>query len=299
MSQIKKVLVIINPLSGGKDKSLVRDSIISCCSSDYDYKFVFTEYRGHAKELAQHADADIVVAVGGDGTINEVASGLAGSEKTLGVIPMGSGNGFANHLHIPHSIQKAVSVLETGNAVEIDQGIIDGRAFLCTCGIGLDAEVGYWFDRFSKKRGLLEYARSFWAVWKTFSPQKYKLVVDGRTMEINATLITIANANQWGNQALIAPNASLKDGLFDVTIIKPVKFHNLLGLFVRLFLGTIDKSRHAVSFRCSKLVAECAGEPQYCHYDGEPMRVYENISISFRPDRLKVLVPDSRDFNNI
>lgn len=185
---MKKLLFIINPHSGKRHsidiETLARQRLNP---SAFRLEFVRTEYAGHAVELASDSDADIVVAVGGDGTVNEVARGLAGSEKTLGIIPTGSGNGLARHLGISCKPDKALETLSLMKTSTIDCGVMNGRLFCCSCGAGLDADVSAMFAS-SKKRGLGTYIVDAFKVWKDFKPGHYKLSVDGRETEIDAVL---------------------------------------------------------------------------------------------------------------
>lgn len=216
----QKLLFIVNPLAGGgKRSSGIEHNIglqLNC--TRYDAEVRYTRYPGHATELAKASDAVCVVAVGGDGTVNEVASGLVGTGKVLGIIPCGSGNGFANHLGISRNLNEAIRVINEGASFASDYATINGTPFLCSCGVGLDADVSYAFSS-SKKRGHITY------VFKTITrvlcckEQQYSLAYNGIEVKVSAIMITVGNANQWGNNYYICPDASLQDGILDVTIL--------------------------------------------------------------------------------
>ena len=219
---MEKIAFVINPVSGTKNKSNIRQII----EKELDTKlfepiFVFTEHCGHAKELTKNFVEDgikFVVAVGGDGTINETAGALIHTESALGIIPVGSGNGFALHIGIPKNVKKAVQKLNNANIVSVDYGLKNEQPFFCTCGVGFDAYVSTEFAK-SGKRGFINYIKKSISCYFSYKPEKYSLLGNDIDMDINAFLITFANASQWGNNAYIAPKASITDGLLDIAIM--------------------------------------------------------------------------------
>ena len=258
----------------------------------------FTEYAGHAVELArQYARMgfDAVVAVGGDGTVNEVARGLVMgygnrpvSERTaLGIMPMGSGNGFARHLGIPIRPQKAIEMINHSEPISVDYGLANGKLFVSTCGTGFDALIADHFAG-SSKRGFSTYLQNIIHDAFSYHAQTYHIVGDGLDVTHKAFLITFANANQWGYEALIAPKASIQDGKMDIMLMSS---HALLGsasLALRLFAGSIDDSHFMDTLRAREVTLE-REEAAPFHIDGDPVEMEKDIHIRIVEDGLRVL----------
>lgn len=282
------ILFIVNPISGGRNKNLLI-AAIKHGMDGYDFDIVRTEYAGHAAILARETSAETVVAVGGDGTVSEVARALVGTGKTLGIIPCGSGDGLARHLHISHILFHSLRTIKNGAVTTIDHGLINGKPFFCTCGVGLDAIVS---DKFAKasRRGLPTYIEKALQTWIHFKPENYHLEIDGKAYELKAVLITVGNANQWGNEGRIAPMASLCDGLLDVTVIKPFRNVDIPLLAAQLMDGRLNHNGHVLCLRGRdvKIVRDSEGP---AHFDGDPMMLGREIGVSIVPAALKVLVP--------
>lgn len=292
---MKKVLLIVNPISGGKDKApIVKDVLKTIDSTRFSTEVVHTEYAGHASKLAAESDADIVVAVGGDGTQNEVARAIAGTSKTLAIIPCGSGDGLALHLGISRRPAKAAGTICSGSVVNADYGIFESHPFFCTCGVGLDAMVGWRFAQ-SGSRGLVSYIKSTIKTWFPFKPERYRVSVDGKLIwDAPASMITVGNANQWGNRAYITPHASVCDGELDITIVGPFRVWAFPGLLWHMMAGSADKSRHARCFRGKSITIERENEGP-AHFDGDPIIMGRSMEISLVPRVLKILVPKGRE----
>ena len=281
---LDSTLFIVNPISGKGASS--KSGIVSFLKKE-GCEVVFTERAGHAVELARNSSAGTVVAVGGDGTVNEVATGLAGTGRTLGIIPCGSGNGLARHLGISMRFRKAYEQLKSGSVVPLDEGFIDGRPFFSACGVGLDAMVSEKFAK-SGSRGLKTYIRESFNVWHNFIPERYAITLDGTLIEREAALVSINNSNQWGNGVKVAPQARTDDGLLDVTIVK--MFHTVEApvMLARLLDGTFWKSVRVEHFKASSvsILRESDG-PAHC--DGEYMEAGPKLEISIIPAALKVI----------
>ncbi|MBR6117480.1 MAG: diacylglycerol kinase family lipid kinase [Paludibacteraceae bacterium] len=293
---MKNIAFIINPISGAKETQNAKKKLPKLIMQTLDMEqwlpnIVFTEYAGHATELAyQYARMgfDAVVAVGGDGTINEVARGLKDTKTALGIIPMGSGNGFARHLNISIRPQKALEMLNHSEPIAVDYGLANGKLFVSTCGTGFDAVVA---DNFagSNKRGFMTYLQNTLKVAWSYHPQTYHIVGDGLDVTHKAFLITFANANQWGYEALIAPKASLQDGKMDIMLMSS---HAILGsasLALRLFTGSIDNSYFMDTLRAKEVTLEREEKAPF-HIDGDPVEMEKDIHIKIVPDGLRVLV---------
>ena len=261
----------------------------------YDYEIIHTQYKGHATELAREYAArryDAVIAVGGDGTVNEVGCGLIGTDTALGIIPCGSGNGLARHLGIPIDPFKAVKWLDKSIFTDIDYGTMNGQPFFCTCGVGFDAKVS---DSFSKSgsRGVLTYLESIMKEIATYHNETYKLSFDNSSETFEAFFITCANADQWGNNAFIAPTASLQDGLLDVIAAHPFGVVDAPLIAFQLFNRQIDKNPKVDVRKCNGVTITRQKEGP-AHYDGDPVIMGREIRIEIVPSGLKVLIPDKR-----
>lgn len=287
---MKKICFVVNPLSGGKDKGSILKAI---ARHDFAYETVFTKRPGHATEIARSTDADIVVAVGGDGTVSEVAKGLVGTDKILGIIPCGSGDGLALHLGISRKTEKALRTLEEGITASMDYGLIDGKPFFCTTGVGLDAEVAWQFDK-ADKRGLWTYISLAWRIWRHFTPDTYTIDVDGQTLVTPAVIVTVGNANQWGNQARICSLASLTDGTLDITIVKPFHTWEIPMLATRLLTGFAHKSRRTIMLRGKRITIHRSSIGP-AHHDGDPCMKGTDITVEVAPAALRVIVPKGRN----
>lgn len=277
-------LFIINPISGKGRRAKIKAAL-----EGSGHRVVVTEYAGHAEILAREAAEKVVVAVGGDGTVNEVARGLLGTDKTLGIIPCGSGDGLARCLGISHHLSKALSIIEKGRTQPLDAGFINSRAFFSVCGVGFDADVSRLFAE-SGHRGLKTYVEQALKLWADYKPDTYTINIDGREWTQEAVLITVGNSNQWGNEAKVTPHASCCDGHLDITILD--NFHNieLPLLATALMAGHCDISHrvHCYTGRNISIKRPHAGA---AHFDGDWFNTGDTLDISIRPSALKVLVP--------
>ena len=241
----RKVLFVYNPISGSRRLIPVLPIIERFINTDlYDYSVISTDHKGHATELArEYADKkyDAVIAVGGDGTVNEVGCGLIGTDTAMGIIPCGSGNGMARHLGIPIDPFKAVKWLNKSIVTDIDYGTINGHPFFCTCGVGFDATVSETFSN-SGSRGVLTYMESILLNIANYKDELYKLSFDNSSETFESFIVTCANADQWGNNAFIAPTASMQDGLMDVVVIHPFTPLDAPLLAFQLFNKQLDKN---------------------------------------------------------
>lgn len=301
-SEKKHITFIVNPISGTQEKEQIIALINEYLDIDkYTFQIIYTQYAGHAEEIAAQCAEDshfAVVAVGGDGTVNEVARALTHTHTALGIIPCGSGNGLARHLQISMQPRKAIEAINEGLIERMDYGTINRRKFFCTCGVGFDAFVSLKFAE-AGKRGLNTYIEQSLNASLNYKPETYKLTIDGNETEIyQAFLIACGNAAQYGNNAYIAPKATLTDGLLDVTILNPFTPLDVPSLALQLFTKTIDQNSHIKTFRC-KTINIRREKPGVVHYDGDPVMMGANLKVKIHHAGLHVIVPtdDNKDIN--
>ena len=288
----KKIAFIINPLSGsGKKKELPAMIQHELDNNVFDPEIVYTKYRGHGTILAREfvvRGFQIVVAVGGDGTVNEVACSLIHTETSLGIIPIGSGNGLARHLSIPMNVKKAVQQLNQSESIFMDYGLVNEHPFFCTCGTGFDAYVSAEFAK-GKKRGVMRYIEKMITGYFSYKSQNYHLQGTGIDLKTKAFVMTFANASQWGNNAYIAPQASVQDGKIDISIMSSFPIIAIPTLALQLFAKTIDKDLFMTTLRTDEITLTREESGPF-HYDGEPYVEGTEIQVKTIHDGLKVLV---------
>ncbi|MFO7657025.1 MAG: diacylglycerol kinase family lipid kinase [Bacteroidales bacterium] len=289
----ERIIFILNPVSGTHRKDNIESLILGNINHDiYKPEVILTRYKGHAVKIAMKAVSEgvrKVVAIGGDGTVNEVASALVGTKCALGIIPGGSGNGLARYLGIPLIHKEAVRMLNNCSIRKIDAGLVNKNYFFCTCGIGFDAHVGKVFDKL-EGRGFLNYVKTAVIEFFSYNPKKYKLFIDGIKIRERAFLVTFANAGQYGSNAYIAPAAQIDDGLLDICIMKPFPRFKWLLLGLRLFNKTIDKSKYLLIFRGKEICVK-RKKKYTIHIDGDPVKTKKNINVTVLQKALRVMVP--------
>ncbi|MFC2151143.1 diacylglycerol/lipid kinase family protein [Bacteroidota bacterium] len=287
-----KILFVINPISGNKPKKFIIDLIEEKFPEDqFKTKIIFTRFAGEATQIVKkytQKEYKKVVAVGGDGTINEVASAIVDTEAVLGIVPFGSGNGLARHLKIPLKAQKALDLIKKGNSQKIDYGKINDQKFFCTTGVGFDAHIGHLFDKM-EGRGFSNYIKATVSEFRRYKPKRYEISMNGTTIMRDAFLITFANASQYGNNAHIAPNADIQDGKLEVAILRSFPLITAPGIGARLFLKNINKSVYLETYQCDKIVVK-RKSPDVVHFDGEPCEMGEILNIKVVPKGLNVFV---------
>lgn len=287
----KRILFIINPISGGKSKSNFKK--IALQNLDLTLflpEFVFTEEVNHAEQLAKDAIGngfDVIVAVGGDGTINEVAKVLVGTGITLGIIPKGSGNGLARTLCVPIAEKSALLALNKLETKEIDVGYINEIPFFNMAGIGFDALISSRFANMDF-RGPLGYMRTVFTEITNYKPLDYVITIDGKTLERKAFMISIANSPQYGNEAYISPDASVDDGFLDVCIVKPFHLMFLPKMLYHLFSKTANKTEY-VEIILGKSIHISRPKNEEVHVDGEPIHLGKDLRITVTPKSLRVI----------
>ena len=287
----KKIRIIINPISGTGKQMLVGKQIDRFIDrSQFDFEIRYSEHPGHfttlARESARLNHAAVIVA-GGDGSINETSQALVGTNTALGIIPIGSGNGLARHLKIPLKIEDALKRINQFQIKKIDTANINESLFVNVAGFGFDAHVAECFSK-TKKRGFWNYAKISIREFFRFPMQEYSLIIDGKQVDTQAFIISFANSNQYGNNFVIAPQASLEDALLDVCIITKPKLYKFPKI---LFLLARKKIHHSKSVEIlkAKSIQMKLNAPQALNLDGEFLRQKEDVLISINPLSLKII----------
>jgi diacylglycerol kinase (ATP) len=281
------IYVIVNPISGGINK----DAVVQELKNTFQAQIFYTKGSGDGTVLAKQAvaeHADLVIAVGGDGTINEVGQALIDSDTALAIIPTGSGNGLARSLHIPAEPAQAIDIIQKNHRVVLDTVRINDRSYLGVAGIGFDAEIGWRFAQFGH-RGFASYVLVTLKTYPGYRPATYELVIDGVHCKQKAFLITFANSPQFGNGAVIAPHADMVDGYFNVVIIKPFPFYAATDLAYKLFHSLLDRSSYVRDFKAREVTI-----PQKnikMQIDGEPVIFPDGARLTINPASLKMIVP--------
>lgn len=286
---------IVNPRAGkrcGDIKGLL-DSFFK--GRKLRYEVQFTTARGHASELASRAlidGFDKVVAVGGDGTIRETAGPLVGKPVTLGIIPCGSGNGLARNIYIPLSPLAALKGLLEWEPRVIDAGLANGKLFLCSAGVGLDAEVAHDFNSMTGRRGILPYVwHAFWRILR-YQPREVTALLDGRELRITGLLTSALNGVQYGGGARMAPGAYIDDGLLDLCSVKKASIPRLLAAVPALFNGRLAEHKDIYSSWRARVIELDCGRPAWYHLDGEDFFAEDGrVKISVLPSALRVFAP--------
>ncbi len=288
-------MIIINRKAGTDREKRLGDAIRQHLpASQFSVETTYLQYLGHGADLAREAvkrGVDTVVAVGGDGSINEIAQGLLGSATALAIVPLGSGNGLARALKIPLDAEEALAVVARGIRKPMDVGFANEHLFLSNAGVGFDALIADRF-RHSKKRGLLNYARLVIGGFSSYDPSLYTIDTDGEKREQKAFLMTVANGNQFGYEFKLAPQASVFDGLLDVCLVPPVRFWDLLPLSIRSLRGDVHKSRYMQHF-AGKEITISSTDLSCLQVDGDAVPLGKDKTVYFRiaPGALQVIIP--------
>lgn len=289
-----KCRFIFNPRSGhnARDPHLLEAARRFIRERGINGAVAITAHPRHATELARRAldeGCTLVVAIGGDGTMNEVAAALVDSPAVLGLVPCGSGNGLGRHLGIRRGSDHAFRTLLEGRVRRIDTGTANGQAFFNVMGVGFDADLSARFNQLTR-RGLRAYVTTTLQSLRAYRPRPYRIRAGDLTIEETAFLIAVANSDQYGNDCFIAPGARVDDGQLDLTLIRPVRLRDALPLVVRLFTRSVDRSPRAGCQRATSFTIDCR-EPGYFHTDGEVHETPGTLHVSIKPASLAVRVP--------
>ncbi len=288
----KKIIFILNPISGTVSKAGIPGLIEERLDKEkFDCRIAETKYAGHATELAQQAarqGIDIVVAVGGDGTVNEVGRALVNTKTAMGILPCGSGNGLARHLNLPMNLKKCIDILNDCDIHTLDYGLINRHPFFCTCGMGFDAFISMKFAE-AGKRGPITYMQKILEEGLSYQPETYEIEDEEGTRRYKAFLVSAANASQYGNNAYIAPQASMSDGLLDIIIMEPFDLIEAPQVAIELFNKTLDKNLKIKTFRARHIHIHRKSEG-IIHYDGDPVMADADVDISIVPKGINIIV---------
>lgn len=297
MTAGSRLAFIVNPVAGSAARArgiggLVETARQRCGAAGVAHEVCFTERAGHGRELAAALAGrgfSTIVAWGGDGTVNEVASALMHRAAVLGIVPAGSGNGLARELGISLRPEEAIATAVRGRDRIIDAGELAGRPFVNLAGVGLPASVADLFARLAG-RGPAGYVRATARELIGYRSRRYTLVAGERTIERPALLVEVANGRQYGNGAVIAPHARLDDGLLDLVSVDPIGPARAVWGLWRLFHGTIDRHPYV---HCSRVagVTISADGPLRFHVDGEAVQGGCSLSATIHPKALRVRVP--------
>jgi len=292
-SVIMRILFIANPISGSGAAKRLPQVIKELPEYDtIDYDIEFTICAGHGRQLVQEAIKSQkythIVAVGGDGTVNEVGTELYGSDIVFAIVSLGSGNGFARHLGYSVCMKKALLQVLTKEYAQVDMLEINGVMSLNVSGVGYDAEVAHEFNRF-RIRGVFSYIYAGVKLWFRYSSKEYKIVYDGQEVKETCFILSFANSSQYGNNASIAPHASLRDGRMDICLLRRPPFCKVIMFLLYFMNGNIDKLSYFRDIQCEEAIVE--GDIQHVHIDGEAMFMKSPLHLKVHKGVLKVVTP--------
>lgn len=292
----RKILFIVNPNAGKKISGKLIETIRNEIPSNIFNEIIIWKDKDHFQEIAdtlktgQFTDA---IAVGGDGTVNQVAKTIINTNIAFGIVPAGSGNGLARSLGISMKIEEAIKQIAAGNTKLIDTGSVNGIPFFCTSGVGFDAHIGKLFAS-SVKRGLQSYVKITLREIFAYKPSKYVITIDGNKIEREAFLITVANAGQYGNDFYIAPQAKLNDGVFHLVILKPFVLIKGIGAVIKVLKKKANESLLIETLQGKEIIIT-RNSPDSIHFDGEPEMQGKDLHYKIYPNSLKVIIGDKFD----
>ncbi|AZS31564.1 diacylglycerol/lipid kinase family protein [Butyricimonas faecalis] len=287
-----RILFIVNPISGfGLGWEIPYRIRRIAAYKHIEYNIRFTEYAGHAKEIVEQAKQQNythIIAAGGDGTVNEIGTALINTGIAFGVISLGSGNGFARHLGFSQMMNKALKQVLKSETTNIDVVEINGHYSLNVSGFGFDAEVAHFFSTM-KIRGIFSYIYSIVHMWFRYPGKRYVFHINGKTWEEDCFVLSVANSSQYGNNASIAPKASLRDGLVDVCILKRPKYYQIPRFLYCFMNSKIARLPYFSEIQCEEAILE--GDLNKAHIDGDPYTLESPVKVKVLPGVLKVIAP--------
>jgi len=286
-----KIRFIINPISGtGKQKG-IEEYITKYIEN---FEIIYTQKSGDATRISKEAakeNIDVVVAVGGDGTVNECVKSLVNTNTALGIIPCGSGNGFAYHIGMKRKIEQAIIQLKNTRIEQIDSCSANGAPFINVSGIGFDAHVSHLFTTL-KIRGLINYVRIIFKEL-SYKPQEYTIKYNGIERKVTAYMISFFNASQYGNDAIICPMADIQDGLIDFVIVRDFPKWKIPLCLLKVITGKAHLSKYVEIIKCKHMSISASNT--LLHLDGEPYKTSNPVKINISPKSLKILIPNDEE----
>lgn len=291
-------MLIINPISGTLPKEGLEERVRErLAAAGMEVECAYTRHAGHGRELAAEAASKgyyAVIAAGGDGTVNEVGSALAHTGTVLGILPLGSGNGLARHMYGTINLNRALDIMAKEFVTDCDYGTVNGHPFFCTFGLGFDAKVSSEFAHLNR-RGLISYARSAVMEYAGYSPGEYTILTENRCYKTKAFILAVCNASQYGNNAYIAPDASLRDGLLNLTVIRSGNFFTRALATIELFTGRLNHNIIIKTEKVSDVTIKHLPGPG--HLDGEPRMMPETMVVKCHEGGIKMFTdPDKPMF---
>ena len=288
-----KLRFIINPISGSRDNSNIAQLVKENLNlNKFQYDIFYTERKKHAIELSQKAveeKIDVVIAVGGDGTLHECAQPIIGTETALSVIPRGSGNGFAHHLNIKQDVINCIKDLNNSTISEVDSCSANGKPFVNVSGVGFDAHIAHLFSKITV-RGFSSYIKLVLKECILYPSKEYTIKFDNKQRKVDAFLISWANSSQFGNNAVISPESKIDDGYFEICIVKKLPRILIPILLFRLFNKSIQHSKYVEIIKCKEAQILC--DDGRSHLDGETYNLGSEIKIKNNPLSLKIFTPN-------
>lgn len=287
----KNLHFIINPISGTGKQNGIEAKIDQELNKElFNIELHYTKKAKHATEIASQLvtnNADIIVAVGGDGTVNEIAQSMVNSSSILAIIPAGSGNGLARHLAIPQNISKALRLINSLNTKQIDSCTANGKFFVNVSGLGYDGHIAHVFSK-ARKRGMKTYVKLILSEWLNYRPKQYSIRIDNKIVyKGKAVLVSFANASQYGNNVVISPQSKDNDGKLDLCILKPFPFYEIPHLLLALASKRLHKHKRIQIIPCSK--ATIKTEKAALHLDGEPLNLGNQIELEVIPSSINII----------
>jgi diacylglycerol kinase (ATP) len=285
----KRVLFIVNPTSGEKLLRLINSQGLRMLRSRFlEMDVIQTEYAGHAPIIVDENlnNYDIFVAVGGDGTANEVAGKLIGTDKIFSILPSGSGNGCARELRLPPLGLGVINLLVNGATKKMDVIFVNGRHSINVSGTGYDSIIAKRFNK-RESRGVFNYALIILRSFFNYKPRDYHFYADGVEVNTKAFLICFANTRQFGNNAFIAPNAKHDDGLIEVVVVKPFPKRYSIRLACMVMTKRINRSRYITTYQCKEVIFDTT-HVGWFHIDGDPVKLRGPVKITIQPDAIRV-----------
>jgi diacylglycerol kinase (ATP) len=296
MSEVKKLLFIINKYSGtGYQPNLEGMILSSCQNNNIECTIEFTAGAGHATQLAKEGvekGFTTIVAVGGDGTVNEVAQGIVHSSTAMGILPKGSGNGLARHLGIPMNLQQALHELLSGQKIAMDTFTVNNRLSINVSGIGFDGHIANLFSS-GARRGLLGYIKLITQEYFTFNEFDIELTLHDNVIHKRNFILAIANSSQYGNNARVAPHASVVDQKLVLASLKKIPLYIGLSFGYKMFSGRLKESKHYSAQSITNTIIR-SKKPVAFHVDGEPCGHHHEFVIRLQPQSLNIIIPNNR-----